>query len=128
MTHNLMLNLTTQFDVDGNDTNVGGLVERLPRSSRQRKRKDIIDDSNYSIDTNVNSFDDLLRERSSIKKPNYILDELEEDLDIFTANMGTLQKTSSKLKEVTLEEEILEMYTSMLSQCIKNRGMLMLIK
>ncbi|KOM49226.1 hypothetical protein LR48_Vigan08g005300 [Vigna angularis] len=95
--------------VDGNDTNVDGLVERLPRSSRQRKRKNIIDDSNDSVilprKPGIPIFADRLRERSSIKKPNYILDELEEDLDIFTANMGTLQKTLSKLKEVTLTLE-----------------------
>ncbi|XP_047161862.1 CHD3-type chromatin-remodeling factor PICKLE-like [Vigna umbellata] len=90
--------------VDGTDANVGGLVEGLPGSSRQRKRKDDSNDSVVlprkrgrprknttkcdSTDTNVNSFADRLRERSTIKKPTYVLDELEEDVDIFPSTHG----------------------------------------
>ncbi|XP_017430906.1 CHD3-type chromatin-remodeling factor PICKLE isoform X2 [Vigna angularis] len=106
--------------VAGNDANVGGLVEGLPGSSRQRKRKDDSNDSVIlprkrgrprknttkcdSTDTNVNSFADRLRERSSIKKPTYVLDQLEEDLDIFPSTHGDPTEDIVKIERSDTKE------------------------
>ncbi|XP_027939210.1 CHD3-type chromatin-remodeling factor PICKLE isoform X1 [Vigna unguiculata] len=102
--------------IDGNDGNVGGSSTQqkrknsddsvvLPRK-RGRPRKNIA--RSDTTESNVTPFAERLRDRSSIKKPNYNIDESDEDFDTFPSKYGNQEKvlkiessdTVSPLKDI----------------------------